>query len=112
MTSTYTPKLDEISKKTIEDFETLLNSVSKETTSLEYYTHHNRMLTVFYRKLFLTKNLSTQLSQSIESFIKAERGITKNFSVKQKVDLESTNLSDLINDMQKIQFLIEDLNEK
>jgi hypothetical protein len=112
MISTYNLKLEEIDKKTIEDFETLLNSVSKETTSLEYYTKHNRMLTVFYRKLFLTKNLSTQFSQSIESFIKTENGISKNFKDKQKVDMESSKLSDLINDMQKIRFLIEDLNDK
>ena len=112
MASTYNPILDDISKKTIVDFELLLNSVSKETTSLEYYTKHNRMLTVFYRKLFLTKNLSNQFSQSIQSFIVAENGISRSFKDNQKVDLESSNLSDLINDMQKIRFLIEDLNEK
>lgn len=112
MNSTYSPKLNEISRETIEDFESLLNSINKETTSLEYYTKHNRMLTVFYRKLFLTKNLSEQFSQSIASFLNAENGIVRSFSEKQRVDLESSNLSDLINDMQKIRFQIEDLNEK
>lgn len=112
MVNTYVPKLDDISRNTIKDFELLLNSVHNEASALEYYTKHNRMLTIFYRKLFLTKNLSAQFSQSIESFIKAENGIYKNFSDWQKVDLESTKLSELISDMQKIRFIIEDLNEK
>ncbi len=112
MNTSYLPRLNEIDKKSIADFEVLLASINQKTPPLEYYTKHNRMLTEFYQRLYHTKNLVRHLSKSIDTFMAVEKEITKSFQEKEKVDMERTRMNELINDMQKIKFIIIDLNER
>ncbi len=108
----YLPKLNEIDKKSINDFEILLASINSSTPPLEYYTMHNRMLTEFYQRLFRTKNLVNQLSKSIETLILVEQEITKSFTTKEMIDFEKTHMNELINDMQRVNFIVQDLNSR
>ncbi|WP_424961051.1 hypothetical protein [Ekhidna sp.] len=110
--TTYLPKLEQIDRESIANFEILLASINNKTPPLDYYTKHNRMLTEFYQRLYHTKNLVKQLSKSIDTFILVEREITDSFQEKAKVDLEKTHMDDLIGDMQRINFLVRDLNNR
>ncbi|WP_425391672.1 hypothetical protein [Ekhidna sp.] len=108
----YLPRLEEIDKKSINDFEILLGSINNSTPPLDYYIKHNRMLTEFYQRLYHTKNLVKQLSKAIETLILVEKEITRSFQEKEKVDMERTHINELINDMQKVNLLVKDLNER
>lgn len=110
--TSYLPRLNQIDEKSIADFETLLASINNKTPPLEYYTKHNRMLTEFYQRLYHTKNLVKKLSIAIDSFIMVEQEIVKSFQEKEKVDMENSHMNELINDMQRINFLIIDLNDR
>lgn len=105
----YLPKLEEIDKKSIVYFEALLESISGTTPPIDYYVKHNRMLTDFYQKLYLTRSTVKQLSKAINSFMVVEKEITSSFQEKNKVDLEETHLDNLIGDIQRISFLVKDL---
>ena len=110
--TTYLPKLEQIDMQSIANFEILLASINNKTPPLEYYTKHNRMLTEFYQRLYHTKNLVKQLSKSIDTFILVEKEITDSFHEKAKVNMEKTHMDDLIGDMQRINFLVRDLNSR
>ncbi|MEP1032568.1 hypothetical protein [Ekhidna sp.] len=110
--TSYLPRLNRIDDQSIADFELLLESINNKTPPLEYYTKHNRMLTDFYQRLYHTKNLVRHLSKSIDTFILVEKEIAKSFEEKEKVDVEKTHLNELVNDMQRMNFLLVDLNER
>lgn len=110
--SSYLPRLDEIDKQSIADFELLLESINNKTPPLDYYTKHNRMLTDFYQRLYHTKNLVRHISKSIDTFVTVEKELSNSFREKEKIDVENTHLNELVNDMQRINFLLIDLNER
>lgn len=108
----YLPRLEEIDRESIKHFEALLSSINHKTPPLEYYTKHNRMLTQFYQRLYHTKSLVKQLSKSIDSFMVVEKELTRSFKERGKLDMESTHINELLNDMQRINYLLVDLNER
>lgn len=108
----YIPELEKIDNSSIADFESLLNTISERTDPIIYYTQHNRMLTEFYRKLFLTKNLARNLSTSIEPFINAEQVLTTQLMEWKKIDPETQHLSILIRNIQRIQSILIDLDNE
>lgn len=107
----FLPRLENIDKQSIDDFEKLLESINKSTPPLDYYTKHNRMLTDFYQRLYRTKSLIKQLSKAIDSFIIVEKELADRFVEKEKIDTEETHLNELIGDMQRISYLLQDLND-
>jgi hypothetical protein len=108
----YLPRLDAIYTASIADFEALLASINHKTPPLDYYTRHNRMITAFYQRFFHTRNLVQQLSKSIDSFISVEKEIAKSFQIREKIDVERTHMNQLLSDMQRIDFLVKELNQK
>ncbi len=110
--TSYLPRLDAIDKQSIADFELLLESINNKTPPLEYYTKHNRMLTQFYQRLYHTKNMVRHLSKSIDTFIIVEKEITASFKEKEKIDVESTHLNELVNDIQRVNYDLIDLIER
>ncbi|MEQ9467886.1 MAG: hypothetical protein RLN88_10780 [Ekhidna sp.] len=107
----FIPRLEYIDRQSIEDFERLLESINNSTPPLEYYTRHNRMLTDFYQRLYRTKSLVKQLSKAIDSFMVVEKELTDRFAEKANIDIEETHLNELINDMQRINYLMHDLDD-
>lgn len=110
--NSYLPQLEKIDDKSIVDFEDLLSSINDTTPPLEYYTKHNRMLTTFYQRLYATMSLVRQLSRAIESYEKVEKQLTKSFQERGRLEMESTNVNALLSEMQRINFLIVELNER
>lgn len=110
--SSYLPRLNQIDNQSIADFELLLESINNKTPPLEYYTKHNRMLTEFYQRLYHTKNLVKHLSKSIDTFILVEKEIANSFKEKEKVNVENMHLNELVNDMQRMNYLLIDLNDR
>ena len=108
----YLPRLEEIDRQSIKHFEALLSSINHKTPPLEYYTRHNRMLTQFYQRLYHTKSLVKQLSKAIDSFMVVEKELTSSFKERGKLDMESTHINELLNDMQRTNYLLTDLNER
>ncbi|WP_370087123.1 hypothetical protein [Ekhidna sp.] len=108
----YLPRLDEVDKQSIVHFEALLSSINHKTPPLEYYTKHNRMLTQFYQRLYHTKSLVKQLSKAIDSFMVVEKELTASFKERGKLDMESTHINELLNDMQRINYLLVELNDR
>lgn len=106
----YLPELEKIDNSSIADFEALLNTISEKTDPIIYYTQHNRMLTEFYRRLFLTKNLARNLSASIDPFINAEQVLSTQLMERKKIDPETQHLSILIRNIQRVQSIIIDLD--
>lgn len=110
--SYYIPVLEKIGDESIRDFEELLNTINAQTGPIEYYTQHNRMLTEFYRKLFLTKSLASTLASSIDPFIRTEQKLTSSLNERKKIDPETPHLSELVRNIQRIQSMILDLETK
>lgn len=110
--ASYLPRLEQIDQQSIGDFEELLSGINDKTPPLDYYTRHNRMLTQFYQRLYHTKSLVKQLSKSLDSFMLVEKELTVSFKERGKLDMETTHINELLNDMQRINYLIIDLNSR
>ncbi len=110
--ASYLPRLEQIDQQSIGDFEELLSGINDKTPPLDYYTRHNRMLTQFYQRLYHTKSLVKQLSKSLDSFMIVEKELTASFKERGKLDMETTHINELLNDMQRINYLIIDLNSR
>ncbi|MEQ8906560.1 hypothetical protein [Ekhidna sp.] len=108
----YLPLLEKIDDKSIVDFEDLLSSINDKTPPLEYYTKHNRMLTLFYQRLYATMSLVRQLSRAIDTYMKVEKQLTDSFQERGRLEMESTHINALLSEMQRINFLVVDLNDR
>ncbi|MEM9896067.1 MAG: hypothetical protein AAF789_06830 [Bacteroidota bacterium] len=109
--SVHLPRIQRIEETTKIDFEDLLSSIEEDKSPYLHYTQYNRVLSAFFKRLYLTKEILKNISGTMEPMKQAYLKMKRQTTERKKVNPNTAELTSLAKMNERIKSYLQLLEE-
>lgn len=95
-------ELQNIEQESLQNLRVLELTLQKQTDTYEYYAKAQKVITLFYRQVFLTRKVVQNLSESIRVFQNLEEDLRNRTRERRKHIRNSTHLAEMVRKLETI----------